>query len=708
MKIETKNNLKIIVSVILLMAIGALLFYLIGSKAAVMFCIFGIPLLFIAYSYFFVKGKNALRKDPTVILKKQESEKIASDYKDLLGKVKKAHEIYGIDTGNLNSKLEDLAHHNFADVGLIVQDFGDTKTTKFDDAVLDRTDIGNLEILSGELQAIYKEFEEHLRSYTEFLSNKLVSLLDELKNTGYILDEDISNLQNAIDSHTSTSDIQANIQYIESLDSLFETSINTCIHQANDIKHTVEELDQDTSSIEAQIIQAGDMAQTREHSETVNILKSIMSGLESSVSGDFDELKNKSLDTIQTVLNSVDTYSDDNTGVLEELHNKISAITSPSKMSELKQLSNKIIPAANQLVENLDNKIQLCEKKINEVDVPAGFYRSHGTFQHEISTVLSESDLSVYATRVSDLFRTMLPVFEESDKKTRVVVSYSKIEKKIQKLLDSNGFVSSKDIRIKNVEEFLQLFAINHLEVRYNSIDEMLEFIGGRPVYNLKIKSIDSEDKTPLEGVCVTLYKKSDVRGKMDTDSNGEAVFKDVLKGEYRIQIDQRGDYDNLNKKITITENSEIEIKLKKPSLSEKICGDKEESARKSLRRFSNDLLHEMGKNQFITSELSLRIKSDLVPCLLYVWAKENENFKFVELSDNQCMVYDKKVAKRELWNIVSGLERGERENIDDLRDGFFSAPLPNIEFFTLIEELKKESNIHENIKYDDNFIWVE
>lgn len=707
MKIETKNNMKVIVSVILLMVIGVLLFYLVGSKAAVMFCIFGIPLLLIAYSYFFVKGKKALRKDPTVILKKQESEKIASDYKDLLGKVKNTHEIYGIDTGSLNSKLEDLANHNFANVGLIVENYGDTKTTKFDDAVLDKTDIGNLEIISGKLQAIYKEFEEHLRSYTEFLSNKLVSLLRELENTGYILDEDIPNLQNAIDSHTSTSDVPANTRYIESLDSLFKTSINTCISQANDIKHTVEELNQDTSSIEAQITQAGDMSQTREHSETASILKNIMSGLESSASGDFDELKNRSLDTIRTVLNSADNYSDDNTGVLEELRSKISAITSPSKMSELKQLSNKIIPAANQLIENLDNKIQLNEEKISEVDVPVGFYRSHGTFQHELDTVLSESDLSVYATRVSDLFRTMLPVFEESDKKTRVVVSYSKIERKIQKLLDSNGFVSSKDIRAKNVEEFLQLFAINHPEVRYNSIDEMLEFVGGRPVCKLKIKCIDSVDKTPLEGVYVTLNKKSDIIGKTDTDSYGEVVFEDVLKGEYRIQIDQHGEYNNLNKKISITEDSEIEIKLKKPSLSEKICGDKEESARKSLKRFSNDLLHEMGKNQFITSELSLRIKPDFVPCLLYAWAKENENFKFVEFNDNQCMVYDKKVAKRELGDIVSGLEQGERENIDDLCEGFFSAPLPNIEIFTLIEELKKESNFYENIKYDDKFIWV-
>lgn len=708
MKIETKNNLKVIISVILLMVIGALLFYLVGSKAAVMFCIFGIPLLLIAYSYFFVKGKKALRKDPTVILKKQESEKIASDYKDLLGKVKNTHEIYGIDTGNLNSKLENLVNHNFANVGLIVEDYGDTKTTKFDDAVLDRTDIGNLEIISGKLQAIYKEFEEHLRSYTEFLSNKLVSLLRELETTGYILDEDISNLQNAIDSHTSTSDVSTNTRYIESLDSLFKTSINTCISQANDIKHTVEELNQDTSSIEAQITQAGDMVQTREHSETASILKNIMFGLESSASGDFGELKNRSLDTIQTVLNSADNYSDDNTGILAELRDKISAITSPSKMSELKQLSNKIIPAGNQLIENLDNKIQLNEKKISEVDVPVGFYRSHGTFQHELDTVLSESDLSVYTTRVSDLFRTMLPVFEESDKKTRVVVSYSKIERKIQKLLDSNGFVSSKDIRVKNVEEFFQLFAINHQEVRYNSIDEMLEFVGGRPVCKLKIKCIDSVDKTPLEGVYITLNKKSDVIGKTDTDSYGEVVFGDVLKGEYRIQIDQHGEYNNLNKKISITEDSEIEIKLKKPSLSEKICGDKEESARKSLKRFSNDLLHEMGKNQFITSELSLRIKPDFVPCLLYAWAKENENFKFVELSDNQCMVYDKKVAKRELGDIVSGLERGERENIDDLRDGFFSAPLPNIEIFILIEELKKESNFYENIKYDDKFIWAE
>jgi len=45
---------------------------------------------------------------------------------------------------------------------------------------------------------------------------------------------------------------------------------------------------------------------------------------------------------------------------------------------------------------------------------------------------------------------------------------------------------------------------------------------------------------------------------------------------------------------------------------------------------------------------------------------------------------------------------------VSDLREGFFSAPLPNNEIISLIKELKNESNIHKNIKYDDNFIWVE
>ncbi|MDP3103381.1 MAG: zinc ribbon domain-containing protein [Candidatus Methanoperedens sp.] len=77
MKIETKNNLKIVAVVIGLFSVSAILFVYQGYETALYFSIIGIPILFIVFAHRYIKILNKSRPDPGLTLKTQETEPIS-------------------------------------------------------------------------------------------------------------------------------------------------------------------------------------------------------------------------------------------------------------------------------------------------------------------------------------------------------------------------------------------------------------------------------------------------------------------------------------------------------------------------------------------------------------------------------------------------------------------------------------------------------
>lgn len=709
MKVETKNNLIVLVLVFGLIAIGAALFYWKGSKIAMMFGVIGIPLLFIIYSSYYIKKQKATRKDPSLILKQQEIEKIVYDYKDLTNKMKKASGEYGIDTSNnVESSLEDIVNGNFADIGIIVEDIEGTKSIKYNDDLINRNDVENLDSVLKNLHFISDQFNDLVQKYTESFSNRLISYLNDLKNSGYNIDQNISEIQNSINSHEQSNDFMENISYMDEMISLFDSALDSCIQQVDKVKQIVEELNKDVSYVDTEIEKVQSTKENYNFLESIATLISVMNKLESSASGDFNDTKFESLSSISTILNLIGSFEDENTEKLIEIQTKISAIAVSSKMDELIQQSKQIIPTSNMIVKSLTEKIMKNEGKIAEANPPSDFYVSEsGSFQIGFDKILIETSISPYIEQLTELMQKVMPIYDKSQERAKVILAYGKIERKIQKQLDKNGFVSLKDIRIKNGEQFLTLFAMKHPDITYDSFNHTLEFIGGRPIYSLKINVLDANNKSAVNGLNLRLKKGSNVISQLESNSAGEVIFEDVMNGDYSIVIDKTSDYGELTKKITVIEDTTTEFLITKPSMGEKICKDKEENMQNTVKRFTNDLQREMNENKFITSNFNLKIKSDFIPCLLYVWSKENTAIKFIELPDGKYMVYDIKVAKKELENIIGGLEAGDREDIDDLREGFFSAPLPYDEIFDLIEKLKGESDFYNNVKYDTKFIWI-
>lgn len=708
MKSEMKNNIIIVVSVIVLVSVGVALFYLKGSRVAVTFSVLGVPILFIAYTLHYIKNQKSTRVDPSIILKKQDIEKTIFDYKNILQKVKKAHDVYGVNTNNIESSLDDLVNVTLADIGVTFEDIEGTKTVAYNEDLITQISIENLDTVLSKVGDISKQLNRLIGTHVETQSNSLISHINELKNAGYIVDDNIVALQNAVKSHNFDTDFDENISFLDSMISTFNTAIDASIQHANKIKRSIEELNQDVSSIDSEISRIEHLLNERNFVDVIVSTKKVMALLESSASGNFTETKDEALLLINTLFTSIGDFDDEYTDEIIILKEKISSITSAAKISDVQKEASRVIPLLNSVLKNISEKISSNEKKIARSNSPSDFYLSNSeSYKVELDEIFVESDLSIYTRKLDNLMTKMMPIFELSLAKSKVISAYNKIEKNIQKQLDNSGFVNLNDMRVKNADQFLELFALNNPEVMFDRVKNTLEFVGGRPVYTLEVCVMDDENKLPLEGISAILKKEQDVVDQLNTDSQGKVVFNDILKGNYNLCIDKQSEYNAATKKLTINNNTTTEVHIRKPSLGEKICGEHEDKMPNVIKRFTNELTQKMNEYKFIPTDVDIRVKPELMPCLLYAWAKENDLYKFVELANREYMVYDWTIAKKELQNIVDGLEPGDRESLDELRDGFFSAPLPSVEVIKLIEDLKADSTAYENVNYDKMFIWI-
>lgn len=705
MKLETKNNLKIVLIITGLFGISIILFYFQGYDAALYFSIIGIPLFFIAFGYQYIKNLKNSRVDPGEALKTQELEKISYDFKNLQSTAQRMNQTYGLQVADIEASIKTLANKDLPLTGINTLEKEGKYITNIDVISIQKIDLDIIDKVANNINTLDNQLKNKIKDFTNTVSQTYISHINNLKAAGYNVD--VSELQTAINKKNETGLLEENVHYLDNITLILKNVLLSCLNDVNRLKQKVKELGKNVSAIDSETIIVQESIESKNYKDIdrgVASLTKIMHDLESLAGGDFDLYKTRLLSTIEKILAAIENKIDnESTQKLFALKSQVSKLKSALKINELQQIEPQIIPTANGITKEVYGNILNNENKIKQANFPTLFYPARQPFEIDYNNLSNELNVSIYSEKFSNLLRIMVPIMETSDKKSKIITIYPKIEPKIQNILEIKGSVAVADLKVKSAEEFMELYGYFHPEVIYDNYKKTLSSQISISKYGVSIKVFDGKNQH-ISGALVSLKSDEKIIRKEKTDNNGKVLLGDLNAGSYKLIIKSEG-YKSFIKKIDLEKDQDLEIKLDQADFSEILCKDIEEPLKKSLHKFSDIIQKEISSKKFIKSTYDLKTKAEHIPCLLYLWAKNNEKVRFIK-SGNDYLVYDINVVKNAVENFVEDIEVGKKEKISDFIDGFLSIPIPAEEIFNLVDELKKESDFYKNLCYDSKLIW--
>ncbi|GEM_PF-5691460 len=708
MKIETKNNLKIILIIVGLFGVSVILFLFKGYDAALYYSIVGIPLFFIAFAYQYIKQLRNSRPDPGLTLKMQENEKIAYDFKNLQSIVRNLNRIYGLQVDNIEEEIKILANKDLPQTGINVTETDGEYITGLNEEYIRKIDLDSIDNVAKKINNLDHQLKSSIKDLTNIVSQAYLLYLNTLKSAGYNIESSALVLQTEINNRRETNDTIENVRYLDAITSIFRDILESCLTEANQLKQKVKELDKNVSDIESELNIVREIIQSknyRDFEKGVASLIEVMESLESSAGSDFDSYKNNLLFSIERMLAAVENKIDNEyTQKLIILESRLKRLESASKIGELQQIEPQIIPAANEIANYVYENINNNEARIKQADFPQLFYPARQSFEKEYTDLLNEPGVGSYSGKFSSLLMVMMPVMERSALKAKIIEIYKKLENRIKSEIETRGKVTTADLKVKNPEEFMELYSYFHPDVSYDSSQKILTAHVMRSLHKACVRVLNN-DNQPLSGAEVSLRLDDKTIRKEVSDKDGNAILANLSRGSYKLLI-KHNKYENQIKRIELDDDLSFEIRLNEVSPGKKLCNDREESLQKSLFKFKDIIQKEIESNRYILSTYNLKLRAEYIPCLLYLWSKDNDRVKFIKYQKDY-MVYDVGILQKEIETLLEeNIEIGKKEKIQELTEGYLSAPLPVEEIVAIIERLKKESDYYKKIEFDSKFIW--
>jgi hypothetical protein len=710
MKMETKNNLKIILIIVGLFGISIVLFLYRGYDEALYYSIIGIPLVFIAFAYQYIKRLKKSRPDPGLTLKTQENEKIAYDFKNLQSVAQNLNRTYGLQVDDIEGELKTLAYKDLPLIGINSIETNGTYATTLNEEYIQKIDLDKIDTIAKKIYNLDNRLKNNVNDLTNAVSKAYISYIYNLKNAGYNIGSNALTLQTEINKRRNeTNDTLENVRYLDTITSIFKDILLSCSTEANQLKNKVKELGKNVSNIESEMNTVQETIESKNYKDFergVTSLTKIMSSIESQAGGDFGSYRNILLSAIEKILTVVENkIENEYIQKLSSLGSRVRILESASKIGDLQQIEPQIIPLANEIAKNVFETININEARIKQANFPQLFYPTRQSFEKDYTDLQIEFNVGYYSEKFSNLMNIMIPILEKSDLKSKVIGIYTKISPRIQNAIENKGIITSVELKVKNPEEFMELYSYFHSDVTYNSYEKTLSSHNMLNQYKVSV-IVFNEENIPLTGADIILKMDDKPVKKGKSDETGKVILDNLNKGNYKLLI-KCDDHKTQIKKIELNSNQEFDIKLSKISLGEKLCKEDEELSLKKLAKIKDIILKEIESNKYIKSTYNFKVNPGDIPCLLYLWSKTNNNTRLTR-SGNEYILYDVNKIKNDIEIFIKeNVLSGEKTRISDLIDLInLPDPLPINEIISLIDELKKESDSYRNVEHDSDRIW--
>lgn len=386
------------------------------------------------------------------------------------------------------------------------------------------------------------------------------------------------------------------------------------------------------------------------------------------------------LDTIEA--SDVDEYLTDTEPDVRDIQQSVADLNDAMELSALTEHRDATRDVALAIVQELVDDLDTVVRKLDEADIPDGYYAVPDAHDRRFTTELREtSDLQNFEDIWVEAVDELTAALDELQPKADVVSGYDHVREVIDTELQATGYVDADDLPVRQHEEqFLGLYYRENPGTVSFDIDEpALSIDGEAETYTVDVTAI-FERGGPDRDISVTL--ESDRHTATDTVTTplaGTTTFTDVPFGEYTVEaIPSDDDFGPAETTVEVDSDSELSLDLPEVTLQDRVCDGVLEESEQYLDELEETFDERFDETGYLSTAMSYRVDESYIPCLLVLWA-DRAGHGTTQLDDGTVLVYDAETLVSELENVVAyNLEDGESIAFDELRERFLSAPVPD------------------------------
>jgi hypothetical protein len=662
MRDDTRFTLQLGGIVLLTAAIGLGVFLYVGSQAGVYALGIGIPLVVVGAAAVYARRERPSKAPQTSRFFEDKAEKVAEEMRTLLGVYDRLDDRFSDwDSSDLDDEL-DYVLDQFEDAGV---EF-DRATSRFD--VVAGGEVRDLERLEervdelrGELGASAARHVERERETCREAQAALVDagLADDVRDLPAVDDEDPDELLATVEAFDD--------RVRESLEEAVES-----LHGVADANGRSGDVVERGAGTARSALDRGDYA------GVADALLDTRNELERDLSADFEAERDALESLLDTVTSSIvtDYVSRSLVGDVEDVQRELEHIDTALELSELEALTERATDSCTAMVEEMAADLDDRMQRLASSSVPEDFYEYQAARDEAYGSRLRSADdldeyRSEWLTAVGELSGALDAVEDEA----AVATAYDDVADEIAATLRESGRVESGDLKVKQPNEFMELYASENDGATYEPSTPAVVADDFGESYDVDVQAGFAEGG-PKRAVTVALDGPSfDASETLETHLLDVATFEDVPYGEYTLSVSTSEDgYAAVDRELVVDDDAEVEALLEEVALRDAVCEGVEADARDALADAASLFADRYEDEEYLSETMDLPMNDRYVPCMLALWA-DDEGLTARRV-DGDVLVYDAEQFASRLSNIAEhNLSEGESMTYDDVRDRYLSVP---------------------------------
>jgi|APHM01.1.fsa_nt_gi hypothetical protein len=679
MKSATRTAAGLIGLVVFAGAVSAGVFVAVGSQWAVYAAVGMVPLLLISGGVWIQQRVDSKGTDQTKYTRRRARE-VGETFSDIWQTRQQLKQTYPtvIDNG-LGLGIDSL-QRDLQTAGINV----DTETGAF--SLGDVSDLETINSLSGRVDDTADELPA---AFAKTVEDRLETIADSLDRLDTLV-EDGGEAVRAINVTTTNAGAEttaagesleaARGQAIETIDTAAET-IQSIARTTDDVEIT---------TIEKEVETAREAASNHQMTNAVTALLRARDAIKTEGENTFRTNREQLQSLLQTVDEyDIEQYLPDSTPDVTQRKQAVAELDDAVDLSTLAMHRKKTRAQCTEIIDALMTKLNSMDEELATADIPNGFYTQPAAIETDYLKQVQESDnLRMFEQRWATAVDALTAAIDEVKPKVAVISGYDQVEPVIESALQSDGQITGDALPVRNHEtQFLGLYYRSHPDqVTLNMDVPSLKRVGGTETYTVTVAA-RFEHGGPDRQIRIVLNGADyDDETTVETPLVGTATFNDVPFGEYTVTAVAAVDgFGSAETEISVSGDTDVSLSIPSITLRDRVCDGIAEEASAYLDDLASRFSTRFDEATYLSSEMSYQIDESYVPCLLVLWAERTDNTA-TENSDGTIIVYDSDRLQQELTNVLRyNLDESETISLDELRERFLSAPVPNNEIQSVV-----------------------
>lgn len=432
--------------------------------------------------------------------------------------------------------------------------------------------------------------------------------------------------------------------------------------------------------------------------EAVDAVYDARAALEADLADQIEEKRERILALVDSVRSSrVDEYvSPTHIDEVERIDRDVRAVDTALEMDELQRFRREVRSVCQEMVANMEDDLAEALLTLRDADAGPDHPNRPPAANEDFATQLEKADsLETFRREWMEATGELALALDEVGPKASVTEAYPDIEDRIDEVLERDGRVVGDKLPVKRPAPFLKLYTDAHPAVEYDPDVPMLTSKSGGETYALDVtaKFASGGDERPLS---VTIEgDKVNRERSFQTPLGREVRFDDLPYGEYTVTAAGGDGWGDDEATVHLDEDASVSLVVSEVTLREEVCDGVESDVESSFDTLQSRLTDQFRTEDHLRSSMSFPVADRVVPCLLAIWAEE-ENLTAQRSDSGVVWVYDATQGQNELSNVLQyELQPGETLTFEQLRDKYLTAPLPDEIVRELINDLNQPSDLH-------------